>query len=108
MNIPKGQEEIAISLNMEIEESSWIAAYVECENGAMAFCTPVYVVVDGKPTWNREKAPELIQSQLDIIGNVGDNSDQERIMHDPLQGQNNFMKIFYRKLQGRIPKIKSY
>ena len=33
----------------------------------MAHCTPVYVSVNGKPTWNKEKAPDLIQSQLDII-----------------------------------------
>jgi len=82
--VPEGQEEISISLKMKIEESTWIAAYVECNNGAMAHCTPVYVVVDGKPTWSREKAPGLIQSQLDIIATVEGNIDQENDMHERL------------------------
>ena len=45
--------------------------YVECNNGAIAHSTPVYVMVDDKPTWSKEKAPQLIQKQLDIIAGIG-------------------------------------
>ncbi len=67
-----GRDELSISFKIEIKESQWIAAYVECNNGAIAHSTPVYVMVDDKPTWSKEKAPQLIQKQLDIIAGIGD------------------------------------
>jgi len=67
-----GRDELSISFKIEIKESQWIAAYVECNNGAIAHSTPVYVIVDDKPTWSKEKAPQLIQKQLDIIASIGD------------------------------------
>lgn len=78
---PDGKDELAISIKINIKESQWITAYVECNNGAIAHSTPVYIVVDGKPTWDKEKAPKLIQTQLDIIEGVGDDIEHEKHEH---------------------------
>jgi hypothetical protein len=58
---------IELSLAHKLKRSQWIAAVVYCENGAVAHTTPVYVVVDGKPTYDPQKAPLIIQKQVSSI-----------------------------------------
>ena len=99
VKVPEGQEEISVSLDMKFKESAWIAAYVECDNGAMAHCTPVYVVVDGKPTWSMESAPGLIQSQLDIIANVEGETGKKSSMHERLESARQFYENLLDEIQ---------
>ena len=35
--------------------------------GAVAHTTPIYFIVDGRPTWDKKKAPAIIQKQLEAI-----------------------------------------
>lgn len=104
---PDGKADVSISVDLKIEESTWITAYVECNNGAMAHCTPVYVVVDGKPSWNREKAPDLIQSQLDIVGYIVD-QDTKAEQDGSMRNTNSMYerlksaKMFYENLLNEI------
>ena len=60
-------DSILIELGHKIDKSQWLSAVVYCDNGAVAHTTPVYFVVDGKPTWNLEKAPGIIEKQLGLI-----------------------------------------
>jgi hypothetical protein len=59
--------EIEINIDHSVAQSQWIAAVVNCENGAVAHTTPVYVVVDGKPTFDPDKGPAIIQKQVSSI-----------------------------------------
>ena len=54
----------AIRRELTLDQSRWVAAAAECENGALAHTSPVYLVVDGRPTWSAEKGPALIDKQL--------------------------------------------
>jgi hypothetical protein len=56
--------EVEININHSLERSQWIAAVVNCDNGAVAHTTPVYVVVDGKPTFDPDKGPVIIKKQV--------------------------------------------
>jgi hypothetical protein len=82
MNVDKS-DVVSISLEHPLEKSQWIAAVVYCDNGAVAHTTPVYVIVDGKPTWDVKKAPEIIRTQLAGIGNI---EQEEREKANPDRG----------------------
>ena len=59
-----------IEHEFKLDRSRWIVASVECENGALAHTSPVYVVVDGQPTWSPTKGPALIERQLAAIAPI--------------------------------------
>jgi hypothetical protein len=80
MNVEKS-DVVNISLQHELRKSQWIAAVVYCENGAVAHTTPVYVIVDGKPTWDVNKAPEIINTQLAGIAKI-EQEEKEKSMPD--------------------------
>ncbi|MEO8721734.1 MAG: CehA/McbA family metallohydrolase [Ginsengibacter sp.] len=61
------KDSIVINLDHKLKYSQWISAVVICENGAVAHTTPVYVVVDGKPTYDIDKGPEIIEKQIQSI-----------------------------------------
>jgi len=94
---PNGKSELSISIEIEMKESQWITAYVECNNGAIAHTTPVYVAVDGKPTWSKEKAPKLILSQLEILNNVTDTIEKGKSEHG----------IYHKNDEGMLERIES-
>jgi hypothetical protein len=64
------KDSIEINLDHKFKESQWIAAVVNCDNGAVAHTTPVYVVVDGKPTYDLIKAPGIIERQVSSINDL--------------------------------------
>ncbi len=63
-------DSVAISLQHNLTKSEWITAVVYCDNGAVAHTTPVYFVVNGKPTYSKTKAPQIIQKQRDFIEKI--------------------------------------
>ena len=73
-------DSLSFALEWTIEESQWLAAVVYCENGAVAHTSPIYFVVDGKPSWSAEKAPAIIQKQLDAIDLI---ESEEKAKPDP-------------------------
>ncbi len=64
------QNTIELNLNHKLKRSQWITAVVNCENGAVAHTTPVYVVIDAKPTYDLNKAPAIIQKQMSSINDL--------------------------------------
>ncbi len=66
----KNADSIELNLNHQLKHSQWIAAVVNCDNGAVAHTTPIYVVVDGKPTYDLQKAPAIIEKQVQSIQNL--------------------------------------
>jgi hypothetical protein len=67
---PDKSDSIKIELNHTLEKSQWLAAIVSCDNGAVAHTTPVYYIVDGKPTWDAKIAPGIIEKQFEAISAI--------------------------------------
>lgn len=67
VNNTSKKEDVTIDFSHLITKSQWVAAVVYCDNGAVAHTTPVYFIVDGKPTYSKAKAPFIIQKQLESI-----------------------------------------
>lgn len=61
------KDSIEIKLDHKPKRSEWIAAVVECENSAVAHTSPIYIVVDGKPTYDLIKAPVIIGRQIKYL-----------------------------------------
>ena len=62
--------ELIAETKLAVEASRWITAYAHCKNGAIAHTSPVYVSVDGKPTWNPRRGPEIVERQLTSIDGI--------------------------------------
>ncbi len=66
----KKEPQMTLELERTIEKSQWLVASTVCDNGAVAHCTPVYVVVDGRPTWCSQRGPAVIDRQLAAIDKI--------------------------------------
>jgi len=64
---PDKSDSVIIDFDHTLIKSQWLTAAVYCDNGAIAHTSPVYFIVDGKPTWNPEKAPAIIDKQMALI-----------------------------------------
>lgn len=60
-------DSLVIDITHKLNRSQWIAAVVYCKNGAVAHTSPIYVVVDGNPTYSLDKGPDIIQKQISSI-----------------------------------------
>jgi len=65
-----GETELALEIDHRIDASQWLMASAVCDNGAVANTTPVYLVLNGRPTWNSRQGPRIIQKQLDAIAKI--------------------------------------
>jgi len=61
------QDSIDIKISLTLKKSQWVAAVVYCDNGAVAHTSPVYIVVDGHPTWDAKTAPYIIHRHLGAL-----------------------------------------
>ena len=59
--------ELSLEVDVDISRSKWLAISTRCANGAVAHTSPIYVVVDGEPTWSRKKSSQIVRKQLDAI-----------------------------------------
>ena len=67
----KGQQgDLVIEAEIAVERSQWMTISARCANGAVAHATPIYVVVDGEPTWSVEKSVAIIEKQLAAIAKI--------------------------------------
>ncbi len=66
-NTDGGSHELSFEMHVDIPRSKWLAINSRCDNGAVAHTSPIYVVVDGEPTWSPTKSQEIIRKQLDAI-----------------------------------------
>ena len=63
----QGEAELAFEMEHRVDTSQWLMASAVCDNQAVANTTPVYVVVNGRPTWDPRQGPRIIDKQLDAI-----------------------------------------
>jgi formylglycine-generating enzyme required for sulfatase activity len=64
------KDELILNKKLKLTKSQWLVATAHCNNNAVAHTSPIYVVVDGEPTWSVEKAPAIIAKQMQLIDNV--------------------------------------
>lgn len=60
-----GKDSVTFSKQITVDRSMWIAVRAhggrqDPRNMTIAHTAPIYVVVDNEPTWNREKAPQIV------------------------------------------------
>jgi hypothetical protein len=66
----QGEAELAFDTELQVDSSQWLMASAVCDNQAVANTTPVYVVVNGRPTWNPRQGPRIIEKQLAGIAKI--------------------------------------
>ncbi len=64
------QTELSLDFDHPIDASQWLMASAQCHNNALAITTPVYVVVNSRPTWNASRGPAIIDRQLAAIARI--------------------------------------
>jgi hypothetical protein len=69
----RGPHALTLEFKLPVTQSQWLVAAARCENEAVAHTSPVYVVVNGRPTWNPERGPELIDVQLAAMAKIEQN-----------------------------------
>jgi hypothetical protein len=96
------QNTIELNLTHKLKRSQWITAVVNCENGAVAHTTPVYVVIDGKPTYDLNKAPAIIQKQVnsinDLIKEESSKAEKDHGIIERLKTANSFYEILLQQI----------
>jgi hypothetical protein len=60
----QGEAELELEFEHLVETSQWLMAGVACDNKAVAHTTPIYLVINGQPTWNPRQGPRIIEKQL--------------------------------------------
>jgi hypothetical protein len=85
-----------------LTKSQWLSAVVYCDNGAVAHTTPVYFMVDGKPTFDKNKAPAIIQKQVDAIQKLKDEENAKQNADKGLIGRYVNAIQFYTRLLNEV------
>ena len=93
------QGDLGIEVEIPVEGSGWFSVSARCPNGAVAHSTPIYVVVDGAPTWSLDKSVVIIKKQLSAIAKIEaevsqGNGIHNRAIHERLERA----KVYYAKL----------
>jgi hypothetical protein len=65
-------DSVEINTDHILNKSQWIAAVAYCDNGAVAQTTPVYIIVDGHPTWDAVKGQDIVRKQIELIHKTED------------------------------------
>jgi len=92
------KDSMEIHLDHIVNRSQWIAAVVYCDNEAVAHTSPVYLVVDGKPTWDVKKGPEVIRRQMQTMEKIEAEEKAKPRVDQHILTQINRARVFYNKL----------
>jgi len=101
---PQRGDSIEINLAHTLHESQWISAAVYCGNEAIAHTTPIYFVVDGQPTWDKEKAPGVIAKQLAAIQTIEEETRAKAILDSGIITRLEEAKSFYAEMLAGLGK----
>lgn len=99
---PEKADSIQISISHVLDKSQWLAAVVYCDNGAVAHTSPVYYIIDGKPTWDVKKAPEIIEKQLVAIQAIEEETKTNETIDQGVLDRLELAKDFYKTMLKQI------
>ena len=91
---PAKADSLTFEIDHAVAQSQWICAAVFCENIALAHSSPIYVIADGKPIFNKKQAPALIAKQVSLLNDI---LAKERAKENPDAG-----------IRERVDKAKEY
>jgi hypothetical protein len=94
----KKKDSIEINLDYVVNKSQWIAAVVYCDNEAVAHTSPIYVVVDGQPTWDVKKGPDVIHKQMEAMEKIEAEEKTKPSVDQNILKQINKAREFYNHL----------
>ncbi len=92
---PDNSDSITIELDHRLDKSQWLAAMISCDNGAVAHTTPVYFIVEGKPTWDAKKAPGIIDKQFEAIRVIEEETKSNDIVDQGILDRLRIARDFY-------------
>lgn len=95
---PDKLDSLEIRKTITLKKSQWVAAAVYCDNGAVAHTTPVYIIVDGQPTWNTETAPDIIRGILGALELMVDMEEASFFKDQGLLERMGIAQEYYEKL----------
>ena len=61
------RQRLEADLRLPARHSQWIAARVTTHRDGLAHTSPVYLLVNGEPFWDRERLPQLVAKRLEIL-----------------------------------------
>lgn len=95
-------DSVSITFSHSVTKSQWLSAVTFCDNGAVAHTTPIYFMVDGKPTFDKKKAPAIIQKQMEAIQKLKDEENAKANKDRGLVGRYDNAIQFYKKLLSQV------
>ncbi|MEX2231370.1 MAG: CehA/McbA family metallohydrolase [Cyclobacteriaceae bacterium] len=96
------RDSLDITLVHTLNKSQWVAAVIYCNNGAVAHTTPMYVVIDGKPTWDKEKASNIIKKQMEAIQVIEDEEKTKKPVDQGILTRLESAQQFYQQMLQQI------
>lgn len=63
-------DSVVIDFSHTINKSQWICAVVYCNNVAIAHTSPVYIIADDKPLFDKQKGPAVVAKLQAILDSV--------------------------------------
>ena len=94
----KKKDSIEINLDHIVAKRQWIAAVVYCDNEAVAHTSPIYLIVDGRPTWDVKKGPDVIHKQMQAMQKVEEEEKAKPTIDQNILKQISKAREFYNKL----------
>jgi len=70
-----GQDQVTLDMTLKADHSKWIAVRAfgsrqSDSNTTVAHSAPIYVIVNGQPFWDRERVPQLVQEQEEVLNGL--------------------------------------
>ncbi len=84
--------------NILVDKSQWITAAVFCKNGALAHTSPVYIIVDNQPVFNKQKAPSIIRKQNQLLDLIIEEENSKPIPDKGILQRVKTAKLYYQQL----------
>jgi hypothetical protein len=92
------KDSLELQLSHKLTKSQWISAIVHCDNGAVAHTSPVYIIVDGRPTWDVIKAPDIIRKQMASLNVIEDEEKNKKPIDQGILTRLESARKFYLEL----------
>jgi hypothetical protein len=70
-----GQDHVALDTTLKADRSMWIAVRAfgkrqSDSNTTVAHSAPIYLIVNGQPFWDKERVPQLVQEQQEVLNGL--------------------------------------
>ena len=95
-------DSVQFVLQHKLSKSQWLTAAVYCSNGALAHTSPLYFIVDGKPTYDAVKGPSIIEKLLTVIEKISKNENSKQVIDQGVIENINKAKTYYQHLKSEM------